>query len=594
MADVETKRIIEIESKFDTLADLHGAITTANEDLSKLTRGTAEYEKGLADLKTAQNRYNENMRLAVKENSTAKGSYNDLVNQLNRLKQEWNNTGDAMRRTALTQQINDVKEQIADLDHSIGNWQRNVGNYSMAASSSLGTFKDVLEKGLLSTADLKGGVENLGLSMKLLSTNPLFAVISLLMPVLTDIAGKMKENETAIESINKLGKLFEPVGKTIGIIVDKIAEGLASATEWIVSLGREGNGTFGNLIAGATGVGNVILQALLAPVKAVIEGVKGLGKMFGDIFRGNWGSVRQDAALAGKAIGDAFRDGFSFKANFAQGQETGVALMERINSQPARDKAKETGGALGDAMVEGLVEHFDFDKTLSRLEKKAEDWKRALAEGQGISDALLAEMDAEVQAGIDALAQEGLEALQDSAEDGKASWLDYKDAVVSILDDVAGAWQNSIKAQVDAGKISAQEGEKQFKNVKALQYAVTWINTLAAMTSALADPTAPSFAVKLANAASAFTTGLANTIKIANTSLGNTQTSSATGQGVQSAQSFYSPNQAEQTATTRIVTNAQDEERLNSMLSAQPVYLVTSELEGWMKGRKAQLQESGF
>ena len=130
MAD-EIKKIITIDASksIRTLREFQTAVDNARVELVKFNGTEEERQRLLVNLKKAQSDYNKEMRMAVKETNAAKGSYNDLLNQLNRLKEAWKSTGDAAKRADLTKEINRVKGQLTELDHSIGNYQRNVGNY---------------------------------------------------------------------------------------------------------------------------------------------------------------------------------------------------------------------------------------------------------------------------------------------------------------------------------------------------------------------------------------------------------------------------------------------------------------------------------
>lgn len=93
----------------------------------------------------------------------------------------------------------------------------------------------------------------------------------------------------------------------------------------------------------------------------------------------------------------------------------------------------------------------------------------------------------------------------------------YGNATVNVMDSVADAWEAALQAQVKNGKKSEEEAKRSFENVKKLQMASAIINTGAAVVQALADPTVPSYYVKVANAAAAAIAGAAQIIKIANT-----------------------------------------------------------------------------
>lgn len=96
----------------------------------------------------------------------------------------------------------------------------------------------------------------------------------------------------------------------------------------------------------------------------------------------------------------------------------------------------------------------------------------------------------------------------------------YGAATANVLGSVADMWEENLKAQ---GKTN----EEAFTGVKILQGSVAVINTAAAVAAALADPTAPSWIVKAANAAAALAAGTAQILKIKNTKLGQDSTSTS-------------------------------------------------------------------
>lgn len=111
----------------------------------------------------------------------------------------------------------------------------------------------------------------------------------------------------------------------------------------------------------------------------------------------------------------------------------------------------------------------------------------------------------------------------------------YGKATENLLTNVAGYWETTLKIKDDnlkkdleAGKISQQEYEKQhkrnqdsFNQLKKLQIASAIISTASAVVQALADPTVPSYYVKLANAIAAGLAGAAQIATINATSLDN-------------------------------------------------------------------------
>lgn len=120
------------------------------------------------------------------------------------------------------------------------------------------------------------------------------------------------------------------------------------------------------------------------------------------------------------------------------------------------------------------------------------------------------------------------------------SYADAANSIADILGTVAQAEEERIQKQLDAGDISKEAAESQFKTVKQWQYAQTWINTIAGMTAALTAPSLQSnpagWVAAATQAASLLATGIAQTIKIKNTKFNGEGVSSG-GSGISASPS---------------------------------------------------------
>ena len=142
----------------------------------------------------------------------------------------------------------------------------------------------------------------------------------------------------------------------------------------------------------------------------------------------------------------------------------------------------------------------------------------------------------------------------------------YSASVSNLLGNVAQAWQNTIRAQVDAGKMSEEQAEKSFERMKAFQYAQAGITTAAAVVQALSDPDVPSFYLRAINAAAALATGIAQVAQIKATHYGST-----------GAASTATPKLIDRTPVVNTVSlNAS--EAGNSIQQNMRVYVVESDI----------------
>lgn len=158
----------------------------------------------------------------------------------------------------------------------------------------------------------------------------------------------------------------------------------------------------------------------------------------------------------------------------------------------------------------------------------------------------------------------------------------YSASVSNLLGNVTQAWQNTIRAKVDADKMSEEQAEKSFEKMKAFQYAQAGISTAAAIVQALSDPDVPSFYLRAINAAAALATGVAQVAQIKATHYGATGTASTA-----------TPKLIDRTPVVNTVSlNAS--EAGNSIQQNMRVYVVESDITEAQRATKARVTESTF
>lgn len=380
MAEIENITILRVDTgeAVRSVGDLKDNIKLLKGSLDQLEIGTQEYTDTLSELKVNQNALKDamyatstSMEDVAKSATGASESYNSLVHRMAALKEEFRSTNDAIRRQEIGAQINAINNELKALDALQGNFQRNVGNYA-------GSIKEALKDIPSFATPVKGAIDNIDKSMGLLSKNPVMGIITLLFPLIMKITDGLKENKTAIDAVNKAMKALEPVFNILKQTVETVAGWLSRAIDWLLDFAAANKETFTNFIAGAVGVGNAILQHLLIPIRTVVEAVKGLGNVIKDVFTGNWKQIKEDAGAAVEGIKDAFKKGFDFKENFAEGKRIGGEWIDGLMStkQKAKDTGKEMGKAIGEGMMDGL----------DSMEKEIEDEFRKLLDAQRKAD----------------------------------------------------------------------------------------------------------------------------------------------------------------------------------------------------------------
>ena len=364
------QRIIEVhaERSTDTVKDLKKEISDLKDALLNVDKASEDYDKGLKLLREDQQRLNEVNALTKKSVDALPGSYYALNAELVQLRKNYKELTPEERANievggAMLKRIQELDKELKALDADMGQHQRNVGDYRGALTD----WGDSLSKLPGGMGNVVGGIKNMGSAMKLLSTNPLMAIIGILAPIIKGIADAIKENEGAMNAIRSAMKALEPVGDAISKIFEFIGEKVSDVVTWLGNLLKSNTDTFGKMTSTLAGFGNVILQYILTPIRTVIAAVKGLGKILGDVFKGEWGSIKEDAKAAGSEIADAWKKGFSFKENFEQGKEVGAQFVAGLKEQ--KPKAKEAADEIADEVKKSYMSALEYDKYILEQRK---------------------------------------------------------------------------------------------------------------------------------------------------------------------------------------------------------------------------------
>lgn len=566
MAETEIRRVIEIETSGSvrSLAQLKAEMDANTKAAEELAKAGEDNTLAMAKAKKSAQDYSYALKMnAADANADAK-SYNSMVAAMGRLKQEWRATGDAAKRAELGKEIADINQRLKDMDASVGVFGRNVGDY---ANQVKGALRDIPSY----AKNIHGPLKDVSEQVGLLSKQPLFGIITLLVPVITKIVQELKESDSAMQSLNKIGKAFQPVLSFFEKVLDSLVGYVGQLVERVLEFTQ--GGLFQKIINGVVGVGNAIMNFVVAPFKGIIaaikvfkeEGVKGLGD-------------------AGKAFLTEMKQGVAFKANYEAGQ-----VMAETIAAGARSKSKEAAGSVAKDLAKNIVEEtrselmkVDFDA----VERAIEAERRKRLEEQAAFDREQLEYEKAYQAEIaDAIGGSVAEmvdyyrALEEAELRRRETVKASAEAIESILGSVAQAYNDELQAQVQAGQISEREARKRFAFVKAFQLSQAVINTASGVMSVFSAPDNITMTQKWLQAAAVAARGAASIASIASSNLSTGAAASQAGQ-VSSLMNAGAPAPQVQTLVpiTRVGTNAEDEERLNERQRAQRVYVVYSDI----------------
>ena len=334
----EIRKIITVDTgdSNTTLKEYRQQIDNLKESMSSLDSTTEEYQAQAQELRDAQDRLNNVLKEGGDVAAHAEGSYNQLEATMAELKAQWKATGDEAERADLGKKILDINNQLKDLDASTGDFSRSIGDYAGAFEEAFNTCLDGMSSLDGPLGELGGNVKDLVPLIKATSQAATKGLGGVRKALLSTGVGAL------VVSVGLLVSHWDDFRKLVGISDESMSKFKDTAVN-----------TLKNIISGVVGVGNVIVQSLLTPIRTVIEAFKGLGNVVRDVFTGDFKSIKEDAASAISGIASTIRDGFSFKDNYNTGVEVADSIFAGINSR--LNEAEAVGEAVSEAVDTGAT-----------------------------------------------------------------------------------------------------------------------------------------------------------------------------------------------------------------------------------------------
>lgn len=561
--------------------DVGGAITNIKKykqhidglkgTLLGLEKGTEQYNAVATELVKEQQKLTEVMDVAKGKGEAVEGSYDNLSKTMSELKKQFKATGDEAERANLALKINDINDQLKDMDASVGVFSRNVGNYSQAYEEAfktvIGSLDDV--DGLL--GEVAGNVNSLFPLIKQTTAAATAGLKGIKKAIATTGIGLL------IVAVGELAAHFDDVRRAVGVTDDKFQELKSTVT-----------GVLKTIVAGAVGVGNSVFQFLITPFKTFIEVVEGAGTLLKDIFTGRFKKIKEDAVDAVNAVKTALNNGLDFKANFNKGKEFADNLIQNIQDNVNKSDKNPVTVTVQPKLKEVDTSNLNSGEDVNlKLRQKEEE--QALKDQERINKEYLdieKDLYSELNSNLDQYNKDYFKKFTEQQEE-EARVLEERrnniESFVSSTSDIIGmvadAWESSIKSQIEAGKLSEEEGKKQFEQVKALETAVAIINTLAAGIEAFKGTigkTGWGLAAAIAQMVATVGVGMAQVAKIQSTQLGTkaTQVTSVTTPNLGSIVNEYQPQYVSN------ITNNTELDNLANALQKNPIkaYVVESDI----------------
>lgn len=178
----------------------------------------------------------------IKTNTTLLNSQEDSVDalraQLAKNTKELNAMSAATRNNTdegqkLVTETKEISDRLKDMEKAVGDNRRNVGNYAESIQEAMSSTQGLSGATAAMATSLSGGVNVLKVFNATLKANPILAVVSVILVLVSTIEKLMKRNSEMVANLKAAFAPFEVIFSRILDGVTELLGGVAKAFEWI-------------------------------------------------------------------------------------------------------------------------------------------------------------------------------------------------------------------------------------------------------------------------------------------------------------------------------------------------------------------------
>lgn len=216
------------------------------------TIGQDEYKKAVGDAAKAQIELKKQLldvnasisdnNREIKTSTTLLNSQEDSVDalraQLAKNTKELNAMSAATRNNTeegrkLVTETKEISDRLKDMEKAVGDNRRNVGNYAESIQEAMSSTQGLSGATAAMATSLSGGVNVLKVFNATLRANPILAVVSVILVLISTVEKLMKRNSEMAANLKAAFAPFEVIFSRILDGVTELLGGVAKAFEWI-------------------------------------------------------------------------------------------------------------------------------------------------------------------------------------------------------------------------------------------------------------------------------------------------------------------------------------------------------------------------
>lgn len=206
--------------------------------VSDSTKTQVELTKRLTDTNKSISDNNS----AIKVNTTLLKSQEDSVDalraQLAKNTKELNAMSAATRNNtdegkALVTETKEISDKLKEMEKAVGDNRRNVGNYAESIQEAMSSTQGLSGATAAMATSLSGGVNILKVFNATLKANPILAIVSVILVLISTVEKLMKRNSEMAANLKAAFAPFEAIFSRILDGITNMLSGVAKAFEWV-------------------------------------------------------------------------------------------------------------------------------------------------------------------------------------------------------------------------------------------------------------------------------------------------------------------------------------------------------------------------
>lgn len=211
--------------------DYKKAVSDSTKTQIELTKQLTDTNKSIADNNSA-----------IKVNTTLLKSQEDSVDalraQLAKNTKELNAMSAATRNNtdegkALVTETKEISDKLKEMEKAVGDNRRNVGNYAESIQEAMSSTQGLSGATAAMATSLSGGVNILKVFNATLKANPILAIVSVILVLISTVEKLMKRNSEMAANLKAAFAPFEVIFSRILDGITNMLSGVAKAFEWV-------------------------------------------------------------------------------------------------------------------------------------------------------------------------------------------------------------------------------------------------------------------------------------------------------------------------------------------------------------------------